>query len=351
MNGIRTDPQYSHLPPGGNSAIIPEPSPLEVTVEQSITAPTEPGYYLDIPSHVYHSGPGVSKSQLDLLNKSPALLQWSKDAPRDDEARPAVEIGDAFHAIALEPHRFDAEYIGDFVPPEDAITTVDQLKAALDLEGVGYTTKDTRPSLAAKLLAFNPEAPVLDELRARWQQQVGDRYVLTSAEDKKVRLMLGSARAHPTARFFLDAPGDVEPSIYWTDRQTGVLCRCRPDKIARLPNGKVFLVDVKTTGDMDRFSNSVEDYRYHVQAAGYTEGYTEHFGTPPDGFIFLVVSTQRDAGRYPVRCFTMLSDDFIAGQAAFRANLDTYAACTAKGVWPGVETISRPEWARRRDAA
>lgn len=314
-------------------------------------APAEPGYYLNLPNHLYHSGPGVSKSQLDYVAHAPALLQWSRSAPRDDEARAAVDIGDAFHAMALEPHRLEAEYVGEFVPPPDALVTVDQVKAFMDAHGIGYAAKDSKGTLVEKLLDMEPDAPVLDRLRSDWEAKVGGRTVLTASEMRKVRLMHASAMAHPFARLLLEADGDVEPSIYWIDPETGELCRVRPDKLVRLPNGMRILLDVKTSGEIDRFASSIEDYRYHVQDALYCEGYERHFDAPPDAFVFLVVSTQRNAGRYPVRCFVLPNEDKLAGRKAFRDDLNRYAECKRTGQWPGIETIARPEWARRRDAA
>ena len=52
---------------------------------------------------------GVSKSDLDLIHKSPALLEWKKNAPRE-ESEVAI-TGTALHAAVLEPEAFAAEYI------------------------------------------------------------------------------------------------------------------------------------------------------------------------------------------------------------------------------------------------
>lgn len=308
-----------------------------------------PGYHTNLPNAAYHAGPGVSKSQLDLLHHAPALLQWVRSAPRDEEARAAVDVGDAFHATSLEPHRFDAEYVGDFVPPADALVTVDQVKAYMDDNGIGYSAKDSKGTLVAKLLDMEPDAPVLDRLRGDWEAALGGRRVLTAPEMKKLNLMRESALAHPFARRLLEADGDVEPSIYWIDPETGVLCRCRPDKLVRLGDMRI-LLDVKTTAEIDRFAASIEEYRYYVQDPFYTEGYTQHFGAPPDAFVFLVVSTTRSAGRYPVHCFSLKPEDKLAGRNEFQADLRTYAECQRTGVWGGIETITRPAWARRAAA-
>lgn len=321
-----------------------------MTTTEQAGPPSGPGYFLGLTNEAYHTGPGVSKSQLDWVHRAPALLQWELNAPRDDEARASVDIGDAFHARALEPERFAAEYTADFVPPDNALVTVDQIKAYMDEHGIGYGAKDTKGTLTEKLLAADPDAPLMERLRERWAREIGARTVLTADEWRKVHLMRDSAMAHPFARTLLEADGDVEPSIYWTDPETGELCRCRPDKLVRLPNGMRILLDVKTTGDIDRFSASIEEYRYHVQDAFYTEGYTQHFGAEPFAFVFLVVSTTRSAGKYPVRCFALTPEEKLAGRDAFRADLDRYAECKRTGIWPGIETITRPAWARRAAA-
>ncbi|EPP4478862.1 PD-(D/E)XK nuclease-like domain-containing protein, partial [Salmonella enterica subsp. enterica serovar Montevideo] len=44
----------------------------------------KPGIYFDIPNDAYHAGDGVSKSQLDMVAKNPALLKWVKAAPEDE---------------------------------------------------------------------------------------------------------------------------------------------------------------------------------------------------------------------------------------------------------------------------
>lgn len=268
----------------------------------------KPGYYRNIPVTEYHAGPGVSKSILDLVHTAPALVQWSRHAPRDEEAVAGVDIGDAFHALILEPHRFKRDFV--FAPDFDRRTNAGKAAYAAFLEEA-----KTRPVLTA------------DHLR-------------------QLRLMRESTLAHPWARMLLEEPGDVEPSIYWTDPETGLLCRCRPDKrLTRRP----IILDVKTTADMDRFDRSIEEYRYHVQDAFYSEGYERHFGERPS-FLFLVVSTTKDAGRYPVRVFSLTEEDKADGREAWRADLDLYADCERRGVWPGIESITRPAWAKRRAA-
>ena len=49
----------------------------------------------------YRAQRGYAKSDLDLIHKSPALLEWKKNAPRE-ESEVAI-TGTALHAAVLEP--------------------------------------------------------------------------------------------------------------------------------------------------------------------------------------------------------------------------------------------------------
>ncbi|WP_129141489.1 PD-(D/E)XK nuclease-like domain-containing protein [Modicisalibacter coralii] len=265
----------------------------------------KPGYYPAMPNDEYHGGPGVSKTQLDLLHQCPALLQWSRLAPEDEEKTKALDMGDACHALVLEPHRFGEEY------------------------------------------AIGPDAPrntkAGKEAWAAFEEQAGERTVLTHAEGRKAHLIRDSVMAHPFARQLIEARGDVEASIYWNEASTGHLARCRPDKTLSQYG---WIVDLKTTADLKKFHRSFYDYRYHVQDAFYSDGYAAHFGEAPAGFLFIVVSTSIDCGRYPVRIFCLDEDAKRSGRNDYLADMATYARCMDTGEWPGIETLSLPWWAK-----
>lgn len=304
----------------------------------------KPGYYPQLSNEQYHAGDGVSKSILDLVRKAPALVQWNRAAPRDEERVVAVDVGDALHALLLEPHRFDTEYVADFKPPAGCINTIDDLKKALGKLGIKAPSAASKGTLTELLLEADPNAPVSDRMREEWAAGLNGRTVLSAEDVRKLQLMRESVLAHPYARMLIESEGDVEPSIYWTDPETGLLCRCRPDKHVAAHR---IVVDVKTTSNMAQFAASIEDYRYHVQDPFYSDGYAQHFGELPRAFLFLVVSTTRDAGRFPVRIFAITPEDREYGRQLMREDLATYAECQRSGIWPGIELITRPKWAPR----
>lgn len=267
----------------------------------------QPGYYRDLSNEAYHGGEGVSKTQLDLIAKAPALFQWSKAAPEDPDKSKALDFGDATHAFLLEPHRFTAQYA---VGPANA----------------------PRNTKAGKEAWEEFEAAL-----------TGGQVVLTADQGKQLQLIRESVMAHPHARWLIETAGDVEASIYWNDEREGVLCRCRPDKAIPALG---WLLDLKTTADMARFIRYFHEYRYHVQDSYYSDGYAAHFGEQPAAFVFLVVSTSIDCGKYPVRLFTMDAEAKAAGRAEYQHNLSTYADCLRNNEWPAIETLSLPYWAK-----
>ncbi|EMF5467351.1 exodeoxyribonuclease VIII [Salmonella enterica] len=274
----------------------------------NITVPDDiqPGIYYDIPNEAYHAGPGVSKSQLDDIADTPAIYLWRKNAPVDTEKTKSLDTGTAFHCRVLEPEEFSKRFI---IAPEF-----------------------NRRTSAGK----EEEKTFLEECART------GRTVLTAEEGRKIELMYQSVMALPLGQWLVESAGYAESSVYWEDPETGILCRCRPDKIT--PEFH-WIMDVKTTADIQRFRTAYYDYRYHVQDAFYSDGYRAQFGEIPT-FVFLVASTTTECGRYPVEIFMMGEDAKLAGQREYRRNLQTLAECLNNDEWPAIKTLSLPRWAK-----
>lgn len=70
----------------------------------------KPGVYEGIANHEYHCGPGVSKSGLDLVHRSPMHYHAVVTAANDHTPTAAQELGTAAHALILEPDVFTDTY-------------------------------------------------------------------------------------------------------------------------------------------------------------------------------------------------------------------------------------------------
>ncbi|EJC1235493.1 PD-(D/E)XK nuclease-like domain-containing protein [Salmonella enterica] len=302
---IQNTDSVNHSEPSDDQ-IEPERPETKPEPQSRVPDDIKPGIYFDITNEAYHAGPGVSKSQLDDIADTPAIYLWRKNAPVDTEKTKSLDTGTAFHCRVLEPEEFSKRFI---IAPEF-----------------------NRRTSAGK----EEENTFLEECART------GRTVLTAEEGRKIELMYQSVMALPLGQWLVESAGYAESSVYWEDPETGILCRCRPDKI--IPEFH-WIMDVKTTADIQRFRTAYYDYRYHVQDAFYSDGYRAQFSEIPT-FVFLVASTTAECGRYPVEIFMMGEDAKLAGQREYRRNLQTLAECLNNDEWPAIKTLSLPRWAK-----
>ena len=251
----------------------------------------------------YHADHSISKSGLDLMARSPAHYKYS--APR--EATRAMEIGTAIHTAVLEPHRFQDEYI------------------IID-------TEDRRTSVYKECVKVH-----------------GSERVLTSKENDKVVGMKEAVLANIHAqRLLTDSDSRKELSVFTKDPETGVMVKCRFDLIVGNKS-----LDVKKTQDArpEAFAKSVAQYRYHVQAAFYSDVWFWETGEKLEAFGFLAVEEEAPHGT----AIYVLDDDALDyGRRLYRRDLNLYAECFDKQEWPGLDgspsILSLPAWAMKEVA-
>ncbi len=256
------------------------------------------GCYLDVPNEEYHASKGISKSGLDLINRSPAHFKYAPSF----KTTQAMRMGTAIHTAVLEPARFEAEY----------------------------------------MLLDN----VTDKRKSEYKEavkQFGYENVLTTTEADKVKGMQEAINANADAFSLLDMTGNAEVSIYAIEPETGVQVKCRFDYLRT----DDIAVDLKKTQDAraDKFSKSIADYRYHVQAAFYSDVYLWATGRTLQAFYFLAV--EEEAPNY---CKPwLLSDESLEiGQYEYKKDLTVYNCAMLEDYWPmpngDIEEINLPNW-------
>lgn len=268
----------------------------------------QPGIVRDLDIDAYHSGPGISKSGLDQVDRSPFLYySLSLDPSRPPaKARAGQLEGTLAHCAILEPDEFSKRYA---VGP--------------DVSRATKAWKEFETFLEVGVIGIKP-----------------DQYETAMRQAESVRRL-------PDIREALSA-GEAETSAYWIDPETGALCRCRPDFMSPVGDASAILLDVKTYSDAspNEFRRQVARKRYHVQDQFYSDGYSVASGRRVLALIFLAVETE-----YPYAASAVMLDDMSReqGHAEYRRNLDTYAQCLKSGEWPGystgIETVSLPAWA------
>lgn len=257
----------------------------------------------------YNKAPGIRRSLLWEIRKSPAHLKWRMDNP--PEATPALIFGQALHAAVLTPEDYDSQFA--VMPNVDRRT-----KAGREAWDAAAAVAQGRTQIA-----FD------------WAEQIA--------------AMVQAVRGNPMAARLLDGPH--ETSYFWADPLTGEACKCRTD--AETVVGDMHLiVDIKTCQDAStaEFMRDAIRYGYDVQAAMYTDGVRT--ATDRESmFVFIAVE------KTPPYAINILQADpgFLAyGQDRYRHLLGMYHACRVRNSWPGytghdndINALELPAWLKK----
>ena len=216
-----------------------------------------------------------------------------------------MRIGSAFHALTLEPDLFENEYI-------------------------------YKPDF------LNARSKEGKEWKAT-QEEAG-KTVLNGDDRKQLEGMAQAIADCAPAKKLLDASGKAEQSFLWTDKETGLGCKCRPDYL--LVDGGT-IVDVKTTVDASYrgFLKSISNFRYHVQAGWYLHGLEQATGIRPERFIFIAVEKTAPFGVGVYQADTYM---VVNGYDTAREDLAKIAKWKEEDHYTGycsdIQQISLPPW-------
>lgn len=258
--------------------------------------PLGPGIYPDISASDYHGEllrDYVSKSYLKRLDKCPAAAK----VPQEDT--PAMAFGRASHVLLLEG---EAAFFNE---------------CAVTPSGINRRTNAGKEEWAA------------------FEAANAGKALITAEDYLKLVEMRKALNRHPFASKLL-AEGVSEQTVIWQDEETGLMMKCRPD---RIPSGnKGVLVDLKTcacAGEYE-FGRDVVKYGYDMGAALYLDGTNEATRKAFDTFCFVAMEKEE-----PFRTETyMLDAEFITrGRSEYRRLLQIEAECRKNGVWPNYEGV------------
>ena len=268
----------------------------------------EEGYVAEkISIKSYHARPEISKSDLDLLAKSPLKFKMKKELKKPPSN--ALILGSCVHKLVLEREDFLNEF--KIVPAAD---------------------KRTREGKA---------------IYKEFLKNLGDKTPISWDSIKTALKMATSVLTDKDATFFLK-DGLAEQS-YFSEIE-GVAVRCRPD----FYNEKMgIIIDLKTASDASEvgFTNSIGNLNYHIQAAFYSD-ILRRLGKKVNDFLFIVVETEPPylIGRYVLDYITIEK-----GRETYLKLLERYKFCKKHNKWWGyakrngnkieaVQTLSLPTW-------
>lgn len=266
------------------------------------------GILYDMPADEYHAEPAVSNSMLSDLRRSPRhcyALHLAADKPvREPTA--SMRFGTMAHCVVLEPAKFHQRYA---VKPQSHDGRTKEGKA--------------------------------------WAAEHAGREIISAEESTAATRLQSAVYAVPELAHALSS-GRAEVSVFWTDERTGLRCRARPDWLHRLPDGRLIVVDLKTTSDASptEFARSVWTYGYHRQEAFYKAGLTA-CGEEVAAFLFAAVTNAHPFIAVP---YVLDDDAVMRGAAEVRDLIDLFAECKRTNEWPaygsGVQVLSLPAWAK-----
>jgi exodeoxyribonuclease VIII len=141
--------------------------------------------------------------------------------------------------------------------------------------------------------------------------------------------------------------GLIELSSFWMERETGLFCKSRQDKVCLWEN-ELTIVDLKTTVDASPsgFRSQIYNYEYHVQAAFYCDAISDIEQANCTRFIFIAVEKEPP---YVCGVYMLEPEAMSQGRETYFRYLKKTKECVAKDLWPGysnnLEPITLPPFA------
>ena len=269
-----------------------------------ISADTEGVFLSDTSFKTYLAHDSISQSELGTVSElTPFHYKYKKAHPRFNQT-PDMLIGSATHKIFFEPQDFDDEYI-------------------------------CAPELNLRTKAGKAEMAEFKEAN-----EESGKDILTADQMSTVR-EIGSALHEQEHVMKWVKDGVAERSIF--RHHNGQVLKSRPDYY--IPKSNVIL-DLKTCRDITYagFLRSVIQYRYHFQAAYYTDSVAHFVGEPPR-FLNICVEKKRP---YAAVVYELEPSFLMVGRAEYIRALATIKECTDNDSWPSFPkdpvSMGCPDW-------
>ncbi|MFA5056547.1 MAG: PD-(D/E)XK nuclease-like domain-containing protein [Opitutaceae bacterium] len=271
--------------------------------------------HIDCQAAEYHARPEWSQSQWKLLPDHPEL----------------------FYGMYIEP---DIEKRWKFKATED-------MELGTQLHGVWLEKKEL---LIIPYTALTSNGQRRGRSWEAWCEEHPEDHGILEKDSLRIRDMLDRGLEDPVVRSLMEAEGETEHTIVWTDEETGLPLRCRIDKLCRFDGGYQ-IADIKCTSadvtDEREIASKIFSFGYHQQAAAYMDAATLLFGERPLNFVFVFV---RNKPPYNAVAWTLPELDIELGKRHNRVALIELQSRLACGNWHGgrfgkLNTVSLPKWA------
>ena len=271
----------------------------------------------------YHEIKALSNSSLSVLKRSPTEFykRFITGEMKGQETE-AMLLGSAVHMLALEPERFDAQYVV--------------------LDGPTNQSKKPPGPYGRDTKAFQKW------LDAEMMQQT--RKVLVREEFAESLAIAQAFQSHPEIMAIMASRAEkLFESEYSMEYEIGddkVGLKCKIDFVC--PEARL-IIDLKTTSDPSPYAWgwSAEDFGYHRQAAIYSDAMESKYHEP-FRFLFGVVRSKEP---YEAAVYELDAESIRRGRVEYEALIEEYIDRKAINDWlsewqRGVFSINVPT--RRR---
>lgn len=284
------------------------------TVEQQVE-------HRELTSEAYHAHYAIGASMMETFRVS-RWEYYSQYVAKSVERGPptdAMILGTLVHLQLLEPERVEQEFA-------------------------------TLPAKTTGGDAWNWRKPDHRKERDDWIAKQAPKAVVEPDVLLTSGKIADAIRSNWHARRLIENDGESEFSIFWTDVETGLECKCRVDWMAAIP------LDIKTTCDPSpaTYARQLVNLGYHRKLAHYLDGLA-HFVGEPIPMVHLAAGTSE-----PFLVATYDIDDRdqrgqSLGNRQRRRTLRQLAECYATGDWrepweKQITSLRLPGWAFYEDA-
>ena len=291
--------------------------------------------------HYLHAHEFTSRSALEDLREGPALYHAKHIAKSiRTETTPAMEFGSNVHLALLEPEEWARRL---------------------------YPTEPPRPAGAhGRAKAGTPEKTLYNEWTEaveQWKQgQASDSIIVDPKGRAAIEAITASVKSHKTGAWAFRSKGSNEQTILWHHAETGILLRCRLDRLIWHDAHTVAIVDLKTTKDPSptAFAKAIANFGYHRQAAIYLDAVR---ALAPEAELHYELIAVRSSAPFETACYTLretregpdgstLPGPLALGRAQYTETLHELASRRKSNDWKSdwqIESmpIDLPYWAYR----
>lgn len=279
----------------------------------------------DLPFETYCTAPGMNSHSLMNINVSPNFYHYRRENPESSEA---LDFGTMAHCAFLESERFAQSYqMSELVIPKNCLKGAKEMQEVLGKHGLKKT--GTKDDMMKRIHEAGLDFVSYDDL---YRDHCEGKIPVSDKDRDAINRVYKSVYENEYMKKFLEK-GQKEKTAFFIHPEFNVLCKIRPD-LFFVENNMHVLVDLKTTRhtDLESLKRDFSQHLYRMQAAFYMDAYRIITGHAVDVSLWWTIES---VPPHDWRLLQVSQNNYMSGQALYRAAMNTYLECESKQSWPG----------------